>query len=180
MSEWLDRFNSTARLMQQGAHAEAIEILNELEPTIRAQPELTPNTFVLFELRRASLYSSLGLHDESLARYQSAMKLAFHEVQDPIEVQSVAQKTLDAICEWQQWALLLKIAQNMMAFAQQHGEMQLVGVTAAWYLPYAYRGLGETELARSHARLILDRLDTEAQPEGAEGWREFLASLEET
>ena len=88
MSEWLDRFNETAKLIQECQYADALDILNDLEPSIRAQPELTSNTYVLFELRRASLYSSLGLQEESLSRYQSAMKLAFHEVQDPIEVQS--------------------------------------------------------------------------------------------
>lgn len=179
MSDWLEKFNSTAQLMQECRHAEAIEILNELEPTIRAQPELTPNTYVLFELRRAALYSSLGVYDESLARFQSAMKLAFHEVQDPLEVQVVVKKTLDTICEWQKWALLLKIARNMMTFAQQHAAMQLVGVTAAWYLPYAYRGLGETELAREHATAILERLEGHHAEAGSAGWREFLQTLDD-
>lgn len=178
MSEWLDRFNETATMMQQCRYADAIEVLNDLEPTIRAQPELTANTYVLFELRRASLYSSLGTHDESLARFQSAMKIAFHEVQDPIEIQSVAKKTLDAICEWEEWALLHKIATNLMTFSQQQS-MPLVGVTAAWYLPYAYRGLGETEKAREHAEAILDRLDGTESAEGATGWHDFLDSLDD-
>ncbi len=178
MSEWLDRFNETAKLIQEGQYADALDILNDLEPGIRAQPELTSNTYVLFELRRASLYSSLGLQEESLSRYQSAMKLAFHEVQDPIEVQSVVKKTLDAICEWEEWKLLHTISTNMMQFAQQQN-MPLVGVTAAWYLPYAYRGLGQMDQARQHANEILKRLEESESSDGIEGWREFLKSLDE-
>ncbi len=136
MSEWLDRFNETAALIQKCQYTEALEILNELEPSIRAQPELVANTYILFELRRAALYSSLGKHEDSLARYQSAMKIAFHEAQDPIEVQSVVKKTLDAICEWEEWKLLHTISTNMIAFAQQQN-MPVVSLTAAWYLPYA-------------------------------------------
>ncbi len=178
MSEWLDRFNETAKLIQQCEHAKALEILNELEPSIRAQPELTSNTFVLFELRRASVYSSLGKQEDALGRYQSALKLAFHEVQDPIEVQSVAKKTLDAICEWEEWKLLRTISQNMMAFGQQQN-MPLVAMTAAWYMPYALRGLGEISQARQHAQEILSRLEQSETGEGVDGWREFLASLDE-
>lgn len=176
MSEWLDRFNETAKLIQQCEYAPAIGILNELEPTIRAQPELTPNTYVLFELRRAMLYSALGKQEESLGRYQSAMKIAFHEVQDPIEVQNVAKKTMDAICEWEEWKLLHTIATNMVSFAQQQN-MPLVSLTAAWYLPYAYRGLGETEKAREHANAIIERLEQSDSDDGIEGWREFVDSL---
>ena len=178
MSEWLDRFNETAKLIQQCEYATALEILNELEPAIRAQPELTSNTFVLFELRRASVYSSLGKQEDALGRYQSALKLAFHEVQDPIEVQSVAKKTLDAICEWEEWKLLRTISENMMAFGQQQN-MPLVAMTAAWYMPYALRGLGEISQARQHAQEILTRLEENEPGQGTDGWREFLAALEE-
>ena len=106
------------------------------------------------------------------------MKLAFHEVQDPIEVQSVVKKTLDAICEWEEWKLLHTISTNMMQFAQQQN-MPLVGVTAAWYLPYAYRGLGQMDQARQHANEILKRLEESESSDGIEGWREFLKSLDE-
>jgi hypothetical protein len=178
MSEWLDRFNETARLIQKCQYSEALQILNELEPTIRAQPELTGNTFVLFEVRRATLCSSLDMQEESLARFQSAMKIAFHEVQDPIEVQSVVKKTLDTICEWGEWKLLHTISTNMINFAQQQN-MPLVSVTAAWYLPYAFRGLGQIEKAREHAQAILERLEQSDSDDGVDGWREFLASLDE-
>lgn len=178
MSEWLDRFNETAKLIQQCEYAPALQILNDLEPSIRAQPELTPNTYVLFELRRASVYSSLGKQEDALGRFQSALKLAFHEVQDPIEVQSVAKKTLDAICEWEEWKLLRTISQNMMLFGQQQN-MPVVAMTAAWYMPYALRGLGEIEEARQHAQEILTRLEQSDSEDGIEGWREFLVTLDQ-
>lgn len=178
MSEWLDKFNETAKLIQQCEYAEAAEILNSLEPTIRAQPELTGNTYVLFEVRRASVYSSLGKQEESLARFQSAMKLAFHEVQDPMEVQSVVKKMLDAICEWEEWKLLHKIATNLMTFSQQQN-MSGVGLIAAWYMPYAFRGLGQIDDARQHAQAIVERLEASDSLDGVAEWREFIDSLDE-
>ncbi len=178
MSEWLDKFNETAKLIQQCEYAGAAEILNSLEPTIRAQPELTGNTYVLFEVRRASVYSSLGKQEESLARFQSAMKLAFHEVQDPMEVQSVVKKMLDAICEWEEWELLHKIATNLMTFSQQQN-MSGVGLIAAWYMPYAFRGLGQIDDARQHAQAIVERLEASDSLDGVAEWREFIDSLDE-
>ncbi len=180
MSEWLDDFNESARLMQSGREAEAASVLDRLEPTIRLQPELTPNTYVLFEIRRAMLRSAMGDRDEALARFASAMKIAFHEVGDPVEVASVARKTLDTLCEWHAWDLLLKIASNMMEFGTQHPDMQMVGVTAAWYMPYALRGLSRTDEARMHAEAIVQRLElAAAEPEAIQGWHDFLKSLDE-
>ena len=146
MSEWLDRFNETAKLIQQCEYEPALQILNELEPTIRAQPELTPNTFVLFELRRASLYGSLGKHEDALGRYQSALKLAFHEVQDPIEVQSVAKKTLDGRnlrvgrVEAAPHDLAEHDGVRLPAVPRLQENMPVVAMTAAWYsCPTLYR-----------------------------------------
>lgn len=181
MSEWLDQYNATGGLLAEGRHAEVAAILDELAASLRDQDSLTPHVYVSFELRRAAAASELGQKETAIHHFREAMKIAFEETQDPIEVHTVTKRLMDTICEWQDWALLDSTANKLMRFGAEHN-LHLVSLTAGWYFPYALRGLGRIDEAREHAEAILEKLphiDDEAVSAQIEGWTDFLRSLDD-
>jgi hypothetical protein len=72
---------------------------------------------------------------------------------------------------------LLSIAREIVAWGQESGDSLSV-MAASWFVPYAYRGLGEHEQAREHASVILARAREVGHAEYITEWETFLASLD--
>ena len=116
--------------------------------------------------RRAELLGRLGRYAEAL--------LLLEELDTDRRVQLIT-AMLQPLRDGDP-ALLLKTAREMVAWGQRNQD-NLSTMAASWFIPYAYRGLGEKEKARELATLILGRAREAKHREYMAEWEQFLASL---
>lgn len=83
-------------------------------------------------------------------------------------------RVLRALVDSAHWALLLETARFFVAYGRQKNDC-LVAMEGSWWVPHAYRGLGEVAKARDHARVIHEAMKRVSRPDAVLEWAQFLA-----
>ncbi len=128
-------------------------------------------------LRRGELYAIGPAVEPALGAFSEALRLIDDQLAGDraARVEAIT-RLLTAIRAREDAALLLKTSRDLIAWAQ-HVDDGMAVMAASWFIPYAYRGLGQFEQAREHAQLILARAREAQHDEYIAEWEQFLASL---
>jgi len=115
--------------------------------------------------------------DGLLQAYSEAIRVADEHLHDRDKLHRAENELLSALCKKELWPTLLETARSFVAMGQEVGDDVMVMLASQW-IPYALRGLGDKERARSHASQILAFARRHCAEEMIRECEEFLASLE--
>jgi hypothetical protein len=137
---------------------------------------------VEFAQRRVDVLCRLGERaaelQPALLAFSDALRLVDQELEGDSESRvEVITRMLNGVRQRGDSALHLKTARDLIAWGQ-HVDDGMAVMAASWFIPYAYRGLGEKEKAREHASLILARAREANHAAYIAEWEQFLASLD--
>jgi tetratricopeptide (TPR) repeat protein len=114
----------------------------------------------------------------ALHAYSDALRVVDDQLEGSSEARvAVITRMLNGVRDRDEPAVLLQTARDLIAWGQ-HIDDGMAVMAASWFIPYAYRGLGEKEKAREHASLILARAREAQHEEYIAEWEQFLASLD--
>ncbi len=172
----VDMTSRRSNLLEKlGRREEALALLDDLD--LREAIREDPKARYELAIARAHTLGRSDAIDEMLHAFSHALQIVEEELGGEAKLRfEVVHGLLDSIQATQSWQLLLDTARQFVAYGRDRVD-NLVVMEASWHVPFGYRGLGEIDKARVHARAILESMHRHGQEEGIKVWKEFLSTL---